>query len=131
MTDNEHKVTVYAEDIYGIRSETVVCPFRISLEEPKGAVELPDINQTVNGMVLVSGWASDKNGISKVQVSIDNGVTFNEVAGTEKWSYEFDTRVIEDGTHAIFIKVWDGYNIQGIYSSLINVDNYILKEINS
>ena len=38
-------------------------------------------------------------------------------------SYEFDTRVIEDGTHAIFIKVWDGYNIQGIYSSLINVDN--------
>ena len=123
MTDNEHTVTVYAEDIYGIRSKTVVRPFRISLEEPKGAVELPDINQTVNGMVLVSGWASDKNGISKVQVSIDNGVTFNEVAGTEKWTYEFDTRVIEDGTHAIFIKVWDGYNIQGIYSSLINVDN--------
>lgn len=123
MTDNEHTVTVYAEDIYGIRSETVVRPFRISLEEPKGAVELPNINETVNGTVLVSGWASDKNGISKVQVSIDNGVTFNEVAGTEKWTYEFDTRVIKDGTHAIFIKVWDGYNIQGIYSSLINVDN--------
>ena len=123
MTDNEHTVTVYAEDIYGIRSKTVVRPFRISLEEPKGAVELPDINKTVNGVVLVSGWASDKNGISKVQVSIDNGVTFNEVAGTEKWTYEFDTRVIKDGTHAIFIKVWDGYNIQGIYSSLINVDN--------
>lgn len=123
MTDNEHTVTVYAEDIYGIRSKTVVRPFRISLEEPKGAVELPDINKTVNGVVLVSGWASDKNGISKVQVSVDNGVTFNEVAGTEKWTYEFDTRVLKDGTHAIFIKVWDGYNIQGIYSSLINVDN--------
>ena len=123
MTDNEHTVTVYAEDIHGVRSKEVVRPFRISLEEPKGAVELPKIETTVNGSVIVSGWASDKNGISKVQISVDNGVTFNEVAGTEKWSYEFDTRIIKDGTHAVFIKVWDGYEVQGIYSSLINIDN--------
>jgi hypothetical protein len=39
------------------------------------------------------------------------------------WSYELDTRVIEDGTHVVFMKVVDWYGIEGLYSSLINIDN--------
>lgn len=123
MTDNEHTVTVYAEDIHGVIGEPVVRPFRISLEEPKGAVETPTIDLTVKDRVQITGWASDANGISLVQVSVDNGSSFNNVAGTEEWTYEFDTKVIQDGTHVVFLKVWDNYNVQALYSSLINIDN--------
>ena len=101
MTDNEHTVTVYAEDMFGIIGEAVVRPFRISLEEPKGAVETPTIDLTVKDRVQITGWASDANGISLVQVSVDNGSSFNDVIGTEEWKYEFDTKVIQDGTHEI------------------------------
>lgn len=123
MTDNEHTVTIYAEDLRGVKGEEVVRTFRISLEEPKGEVLKPAVEETVKGYVTLSGVTSDKNGIEKVQISIDNGNTYVTADGTEEWSYTFDTHIIEDGTHVVFLKVWDKYGIQGLYSSLLNIDN--------
>ena len=123
MTDNEHTVTVYAEDIHGVKGPETSRKFRISLEEPKGSVTAPLISETVKGMVTISGTASDKNGIKKVQISVDNGASYNDAIGTTEWTYTFDTRVIQDATHVVFVKIWDGYDITGLYSTLINVDN--------
>lgn len=130
MTDNEHTVTVYAEDLNGVKGPEFVRKFKISLEEPKGAVETPPIDETVRGWIKLTGNATDKNGISKVYISVDNGNSYNEATGnfaheTERsnWSYEFDTRVVQDGTHVVFLKVVDWFGIEGLYSSLINIDN--------
>ena len=123
MTDNEHSVSVYAEDIHGVRGQTTVRKFRVSLEEPKGNMTEPSIDKTVHEQVTLRGVASDRNGIKKVQISLDNGATFNDATGTTNWSYTFDTRAIQDGTHVVFIKIWDNYDITGLYSSMINIDN--------
>ena len=123
MTDNEHTVTVYAVDINGVKGPEVTRTYRISLEEPKGAVEKPTIDTSVRNIVTISGWASDKNGIANVKVSLDNGNSYNEAVGTENWSYTVDTRAIPGGTQVVFLKVTDNYGIQGLYSSLINIDN--------
>jgi hypothetical protein len=130
LTDNEHSVTVYAEDIHGIIGPESVRKFRISLEEPKGKVETPPIGETVRGSVTITGSASDKNGISKVLVSLDNGNSYNESVGkfghdvtSATWSYTFDTRIVHDGTHVVFVKIFDDYGIEGLYSSLITIDN--------
>jgi hypothetical protein len=123
MTDNEHSITVYAEDIHGVKGPETSRKFRISLEEPKGNVTAPAISETVRGTVTIKGTASDKNGISKVQISVDNGASYNDAVGTADWTYTFDTRVIQDATHVVFVKIWDGYDITGLYSTLINVDN--------
>ncbi len=123
MTDNEHTVTVYAVDINGVKGLETSRTFRISLEEPKGAVELPTIDTSVREIVTISGWASDKNGISNVQISLDNGNSYNDAVGTTEWKYDVDTRAIPGGTQVVFLKVTDGYGIQGLYSSLINIDN--------
>ena len=123
MTDNEHTVTVYAVDVNGVKGPEVERTYRISLEEPKGAVEKPTIDTSVRNMVTISGWASDKNGIANVKVSLDNGNSYNEAVGTEEWSYTFDSRAIPGGTQVVFLKVTDNYGIQGLYSSLINIDN--------
>ncbi|WP_191015325.1 Ig-like domain-containing protein [Treponema zioleckii] len=134
FTDNEHSITVYAEDINGVKGPEFVRNFKISLEEPKTkdnvTVISPKQDETVKDTIVVNGVATDKNGIRAIYVSADNGNTWNEAIGDyahEKtecaWTYEFDTRVIEDGTHVLFVKVVDWYGIEGLYSSLINIDN--------
>ena len=130
MTDNEHTVTVFAVDINGVKGKEVTRSFKISLEEPKGQLLTPEITETVRNTIKLTGDATDENGIKMVYVSLDNGNSYDEAIGNysheEKkcnWSYEFDTRVIEDGTHVVFIKIVDWYGIEGLYSSLINIDN--------
>ncbi|MBR3645499.1 MAG: hypothetical protein IKN54_03700, partial [Lachnospiraceae bacterium] len=78
MTDNEHTISVYAVDINGVQGEVAQRTFRISLEEPKGAVELPTIDTSVREVITISGVASDKNGIMKVELSLDNGNSYND-----------------------------------------------------
>lgn len=123
MTDNEHLISVYAVDVNGVKGPVAERKFRVSLEEPKGAVETPTIDKANKEIVTLTGVASDKNGIEKVLVSLDNGNSYNNAVGTTNWSYTFDTRAIPNGTNVVFIKVYDKYGITGLYSSLINIDN--------
>lgn len=123
LLDNEHFITMYAEDIHGVKGDEVVRNFRVSLEEPKASVTSPSFETTNSKIVEITGVASDKNGIEKVEVSLDNGNTFYLALGAEDWTYRFDTRVIQDGTHVVFIRVYDKYETTGLYSSLINIDN--------
>lgn len=123
MVDNEHTIYVYAVDINGVRGPVVERKFRVSTEEPKGSVTSPTIDTSVKDVITISGVASDKNGINKVFVSLDNGNSYNLANGKENWSYTFDTRAIPNGTQVVFIRIIDNYGIQGLYSSLINIDN--------
>ena len=123
MTDNEHTISVYAVDVNGVKGEVTERVFRISLEEPKGAVELPTIDTSVREVITISGVASDKNGIMKVELSLDNGNSYNDATGQEEWSYKVDTRAIPGGTQVVFLRITDNYGIKGLYSSLINIDN--------
>lgn len=123
MTDNEHTISMYAVDINGVRGPVTERKFRVSTEEPKGAVETPTIDKSNKDVVTITGVASDKNGIEKVLVSLDNGNSYNNAIGTTNWSYTFDTRAIPNGTNVVFIKIYDKYGITGLYSSLINIDN--------
>ena len=123
MTDNEHTIYIYAVDVNGVKGEVAQRTFRISLEEPKGAVELPTIDTSVREVITISGVASDKNGIMKVELSLDNGNSYNDAVGQENWSYKVDTRAIPGGTQVVFLRITDNYGIKGLYSSLINIDN--------
>ncbi len=123
LTDNEHTVYVYAMDINRVRGRTVEQKFRVSLAEPVCEMTAPSISTTQKEIVTLRGTASDKNGIKSVEVSLDNGNSFNLAEGKENWSYTFDTRVLPDGTHVIFIRTTDNYDITSLYSTQINLDN--------
>ncbi|WP_407396449.1 Ig-like domain-containing protein [Treponema sp.] len=123
LKDNEHVITAYAIDVNGVKGDEIKRTFRVSLEEPKGGMTSPEIEKTVKGTVTLKGWASDKNDIGLVQISVDNGATFNDAKGTTDWSYTFNTAVVQDGTHVVFIRIYDKYGIGALYSSLINIDN--------
>lgn len=123
MTDNEHTVSVYAVDVNGVRGEEITRTFRVSLEEPKGEIYTPTIDTSVSNVFTMTGVSSDKNGIAKIEVSLDNGNSYNDAEGTEEWSYTVDSRSIPDGTQVVFLRITDNYGIVGLYSSLINIDN--------
>ena len=123
LADNEHTITVFAEDILGVRGDPVTKIIKVSREEPQGAVVTPTLDESLSGRIAITGTATDGNGIKLVQISIDNGNTWQDAVGKEEWSYSLDTRVVQDGTHVVFLRVWDGYDIQGLYSSLVNIDN--------
>ncbi|MGI5084073.1 Ig-like domain-containing protein [Treponema putidum] len=123
LTDNEHEISMYAEDIYGVTSEPVKRKIRVSLEVPQVTVGYPLITDTVKGISVISGNAIDKNGIKQVEVSVDNGQTYNLAEGSEEWKYRINTHIINDGTHVVFIKATDKYEQVFLYSTLINIDN--------
>ena len=135
LTDNEHSITVTAEDVYGVKSEPVTRNFKVSLAEPVAAVVSPLYDKVLRDVIEIKGNASDMNGIQSVAVSVDNGNTYNTVYGTgwydgyndrtsqTEWQYQFNTIILKDGPHVVFIRVWDGLGVQSTFASMINIDN--------
>jgi hypothetical protein len=123
LTDNDHTVTVVAEDIYGVKSEAVVQRFRVSLSEPEAAVTFPRFDTVLKEVIQITGTSADRNGIKEVQVSVDNGNTYNTAKGTTAWEYSFNSKILKDGAHVVFIRVYDNYEIPATYATMINVDN--------
>ena len=123
LTDNEHTITVYAEDVYGVKSEPVSRKIRVSVAPPVITIASPKISETVKEHVVINGTAVDKNGIKRVEISVDNGNTYSFTEGLENWSYSLNTFVIDDGTHVIFVKAVDNYGQESITSTLMTVDN--------
>jgi hypothetical protein len=128
LGDNEHRVEITAEDIYGVRGLPVSRSFRVSREEPRGRLEAPGGDTVSGGILEIRGDASDGNGIQRVSLSLDNGYTFNEAAlsgnpDTVQWNYRFDSAVLEDGEYVAYIRVEDMYGETALFTGLINVDN--------
>jgi len=130
LTDNEHTITVIAEDIFGVKSAPVSRKFRVSLIEPAAAIQFPLYDTVLKEGIEVRGTASDRNGIKDVLVSLDNGNTYNNAKGnfgtaseTTQWTYQFNTTILKDGPNVMFIRVIDRYDIAATYASMINVDN--------
>jgi len=130
LTDNEHTISVIAEDLYGVKSQPVTRVFRVSLNEPTATMTYPLYDTVLNKAIEVTGTASDKNGIREVRISVDNGNSFNLVKGTYgtptetiQWSYQFNTTILKDGPHVLFVRVYDRYDIPATYAFMINVDN--------
>jgi len=130
LTDNEHTITIFAEDIFGVKGEQVTRKFKVSLKEPSFTIVYPLFDTVLKTGIEVRGTASDKNGIKEVLVSLDNGNTYNNSTGsfntaaeTVQWSYKFNTTILKDGPNVMFIRVVDRYDVPATYASMINVDN--------
>jgi len=95
-------------------------------QAPFGSVDIPDNAATYNasGSFPVSGWALDTDGVSKVEVLIDNGVMQNAMYGDPRpdvantiadWPdalyssfvANVDTTRIQDGVHTLDVRATD------------------------
>lgn len=123
LEDSNHSVRIKAEDINGVFSKVAVRKFIISRTGPVLKVEEPSPESYINGSYAIKGTAEDSNGIASVSISIDNGTSYTNAGGREKWSYLLDTSLLHDGTHSVYVKAMDKAGTSSIYSTIINVDN--------
>ena len=146
LKDNEHRIEMQAEDIYGTKSNVFTSTFRVSLAPPVSVLLAPEIQKTANGVVSLIGAGLDRNGIKSVAISLDNGLSWNRAEFRPKedlvlspgadpqvkeflpkerreWEWRFDTKTLKDGTYSVLIRTTDAYDSESIYTSLLNLDN--------
>ncbi len=123
ISDNEHKIEVQAEDLNGLKGDIATSTFFVSKEEPIAVLASPAIETTTRGTIALAGTASDANGVASVSISFDNGNTWQQAAGADKWSYAFDTALLADGVHRLLIKAVDKTGTEGLSATLLHVDN--------
>lgn len=123
IKDTDHFVEVYAEDINGTKSEIIKRNFTVSRSGPVSQLIAPDVRVTQRGKVSLQGKSEDPNGVESVYISIDNGNTFYKMKGSESWSYDLDTSLIQDGIYTLLIRAFDKTGAVGDYNVLFSVDN--------
>jgi hypothetical protein len=118
LTEGSHTITIIETGIDGVQTTLPVRTFNKVLQ-PKGFLDTPSSNQTVSGSINVSGWFLDPNGVSKIEVLVDNMVKGEAVYGSlrpdvkkvypeynnENCGYYFklDTKELTEGSHTITI----------------------------
>jgi len=81
-------------------------------------------NTTVSGIVIISGTASDPDGIiTKVEVSM-NGGPWQPASGTNSWKFEWDTNDLDAyGSYAIQVRTFDGTDHSDIVTRNVTVES--------
>jgi hypothetical protein len=145
LTDNDHWVEVQAEDIYGTKGNVFRSGFKVSLAPPEAVLFTPEIDKTVSGTVGLVGASFDRNGVQSVQLSLDNGLTWNRAELRPKelviptsgldsakaflpsqraeWEWRFDSTTLKDGTYLVMVRTTDNYGTSGLFTTLVNLDN--------
>ena len=125
VTDGEYVFEIYAEDIYGMRSETVSRIIKVSTAPPETEVRWPIIARYNQKAIMVKGFSSDANDIEDVSISMDNGNTFQsvELAVNGDWELALNTAVYTDGIYSALIRTEDKYGILTFSNAMVNIDN--------
>ncbi len=92
---------------------------------PAIVIEYPQNGQKVSNLVMISGYTTHSktgNEILWVEVLI-NGSTWEQADGQTKWSYDWPTYTLNDGTYTIQVRAWDGIHYSVIKAITVNVDN--------
>lgn len=86
----------------------------------------------VSEMVLLEGSASDDKAVSAVELSFDNGVTYNAATGTSAWSYNLDTTLYDDTVLPVRARVRDssGYYNYAFLNLIVDNQGPVVRIIN-
>lgn len=126
VSDGQHTIYVRAYDgtnYSTVKSVTVTVNQAYVNQAPTVTISSPTSGETVKSTVIVSGGASDPDGVvSIVQVRVDSG-SWETVSGTISWSYSWDTTKVSDGSHTVSVRSFDGKDYSSIDSVSVNVKN--------
>jgi hypothetical protein len=125
LTDGEYAVEVYAADSYGVKSETVSRTIKVSTAPPETRIISPVITRYNNHAILIKGFSSDANGVDNVNISMDNGNTWQNVILSDEgnWEIALNTVNYADGIYSALIRTVDNYGITSFSNAMVNIDN--------
>ncbi len=92
--------------------------------KPIVEITYPHNGDAVSKIVMISGIASDPDGddnLLEVEVMVND--KWNIVDGNVKWSYEWKTYEIEEGSYTVRVRSWDGIDYSEIEEITIRINN--------
>jgi len=113
LEEGKHNLVIRSVDEAGnIRFEG---PYDFNVDPetdiPLVAVAHPKPGSRVGRMLPIIGTARDDDGISRVEVSIDEG-PWRPASGAEAWSAVLDAGALGDGPHSMAVKSFDLNNLE-------------------
>ena len=98
-------------------------PIVLPNQVPSVTITYPLDSMSLTGSVEITGIAQDLDGdIYETSICIDGGVWI-PVNGTSTWSYVWDTLMVENGSHMIYARSFDGSDYSEIESVMVTVLN--------
>jgi len=129
LTDGENILEIFAEDIYGTACETIRRVFKVSLVPPVTVVTGPPMDIWNRSNIIARGTTFDRNGIEKVLVSMDNGVSYQRAdfvssqTNPSPWNISLNTKAYADGVYSMLVRTIDKYGVSSFTNGIINIDN--------
>jgi len=125
ITDGEYVCEVYVKDRDGAKSRTVSRTIKISTAVPEIRIITPPITRYSSHVILVRGYSGDANGLGKVIISMDRGLTWQDatVKDDDTWEIPLNTAIYTDRVYTAFIIAEDIYGNSSFGNAMINIDN--------
>lgn len=149
LENGVHTIRVRSTDIYGVPGNEITGTFTLDTQNPEVRVSSHENGAQVTGRVRFEGIAVDANGLSEIWLEIprvsdgqspdtlpasleDDSQEFDmerlrfrrdRETGEYSFSFDVDTRRLEDGPHVYWIRGVDTTGAEGRYPFLFFVDN--------
>jgi len=129
LTDGENILEIFAEDIYGTACETIRRVFKVSTVPPVTVVTGPPMDIWNRSNIIVRGTTFDRNGIERVLVSMDNGISYQRAdfvssqTNPSPWNISLNTKAYADGVYSMLVRTIDKYGVSSFTNGIINIDN--------
>jgi len=123
--DGEYICEVYVTDRNNVKSDTISRTIKVSTSAPVTRIITPPITRYNSNVILARGFTADANGLNKISVSMDRGLTWQDVNikddGT--WEIPLNTAIYTDRVYSAYIRAEDRYGIVSFSNAMINIDN--------
>ncbi|MCG2788035.1 MAG: Ig-like domain-containing protein, partial [Anaerolineae bacterium] len=122
LTDGQHSLTLIARDKAGLEN-TSNQTLKVDTIPPSLQI-LTTIPAWVQETVTLQGTASDGgSGLQRVEISFNNGQTWQAATGTASWTLVWDTRSLPSGARTIYVKSVDMAGLSTIVPFAAQIDN--------
>jgi len=125
ITDGEYDCEVFVKARDGVKSETIYRKIKVSTAAPVTRIITPPITRYSNHMILVRGYSGDANGLEKVVISMDRGLTWQDATLKDdgNWELPLNTAIYTDRVYSALIVAEDSYGNTSFSNAMINIDN--------
>jgi hypothetical protein len=122
LSDGEHTVELSAQDKAGL-TYSMQQSVKVDTTYPSLNIQTT-LPNWIKESVILTGTSEDKgSGLSKVEISIDGGQTWQSVTGLTSWSYTWDTTKSSNGMHEMIVRVIDNAGLTTKQTLTAGVDN--------
>ena len=122
LSDGRYTVQLHATDKAGL-SYSMEQNIKVDTKQPSLKVETTFPTWIRDDILLKGTAADDGSGLSRVEISVDSGQTWQAAVGTDSWTYNWNTLNRPNGVQQVYVRVFDHAGLNAQQTFRVGVDN--------